>query len=109
MLTASEKQIFIETAAAYPHLKNGDATILAAFAQASARSFRLAKKEDTAAWEKAVRTMLALARSLRLTPISTTRAEALGRKRDRDIQPSFYEEMEAHEEMKTNDRRAEQD
>jgi hypothetical protein len=91
-LTANERAIFIETAAQHPHLKPGDAMVLAAFAQASARSFKLAKKEDTAAWEKSVRAMLALARSLRLTPISGTRAETLGRKRDQQT-TSYYDRM----------------
>jgi len=81
ILTAAERAIFIETAIQHSHLKPGDAMVLAAFAQASVRSFKLAKKEDTAAWEKSVRAMLALARSLRLTPISSARPEALGRSR----------------------------
>ena len=80
-LTASERAIFNETAAQHPHLKPGDAMVLAAFVQASVRSFKLSKKDDTKGWEQATRAMLALARSLRLTPISSTRAEALGRKR----------------------------
>lgn len=80
-LNAAERALFNETAAQHTHLKPGDATILAAFAQASARSFKLAKGNDTKAWETAVRAALALARALRLTPISATRAETLGRKR----------------------------
>lgn len=90
-LTASERAIFNETAAQHPHLKPGDAMILAAFAQASARSFKLSKKDDTKAWEQSVRVMLALARSLRLTQISGTRAETLGRKRDQSL--SYYDRM----------------
>lgn len=50
-------------------------------------------KEFTQAWERAVRTMLALARSLRLTPISHTRAEALGRKRGDQTTTSYYDRM----------------
>jgi hypothetical protein len=90
-LTAGERAIFNETAAQHPHLKPGDAMILAAFVQASVRSFKLAKRNDTKAWEQAVRAMLALARSLRLTPISGTRAETLGRKRDQSL--SYYDRM----------------
>jgi hypothetical protein len=93
-LTSAERAIFTETAAQYPHLKPGDAMILAAFAQASVRSFALSKKNDTAAWERAVRAMLAIARSLRLTPQSHTRAEALGRKRDQATSTtSYYDRM----------------
>jgi hypothetical protein len=94
-LTDAERDIFSETAAQHPHLKPGDAMILAAFAQASVRSFKLAKKHDTAAWEKSVRAMLALARSLRLTPQSHTRAEALGRK---DQPPLSYYDRMKHDE-----------
>jgi hypothetical protein len=92
-LTVSERAIFNETAAQHSHLKPGDTMILAAFAQASVRSFKLAKTSDTRAWEQSVRAMLALARSLRLTPISQTRAETLGRKRDQSP-PSYYETMQ---------------
>src|SRR5258705_12973905 len=89
-LTASERAIFNETAAQHSHLKPGDAMGLAAFAQASVRSFKLVKKDDTKAWEQAVRAILALARSLRLTPISSTPAESRGRQRQdavTDVQP----------------------
>ena len=85
-LTVSERAIFVETATQHPHLKSGDTMILAAYAQASTRSFKLSKKDDTKAWEVAVRAMLALARSLRLTPISSTRPESLARKCDSQLQ-----------------------
>jgi hypothetical protein len=62
-----------------PHLTPRDATVLAAFAQASVRSFKLSKTSDTKAWEQSVRAMLALAKSLRLTPSSSIRPETLGR------------------------------
>ena len=91
-LTSAERAIFNKTAVQHPHLKPGDVMILAAFAQASVRSFKLSKKADTKAWETATRAMLALARSLRLTPISGTRAETLGRKRDQASQ-SHYDLM----------------
>lgn len=78
--------------------------VLAAFAQASVRSFRLAKKEDTAAWEKSVRAMLALARSLRLTPISSARPEALGRsRRDYSSGQEPWHRKEYHDEDEHED------
>src|SRR5690348_11445367 len=93
-LTKAERSIFVETVAQHPHLKPGDATLVAAFAQASARSSRLARKENTDPWERSVRIMLALARALRLAPISGMRPEALGRKRA-EQQFSYYDQMKA--------------
>ncbi|WP_461329945.1 hypothetical protein [Bradyrhizobium diazoefficiens] len=93
-MNADERTIFSETAAQHPHLKPGDAMLLAAFSQAAARSFKLAKKSDTKAWETAIRAMLALARALRLTQISSTRAETLGRRRaGQPLAPSVYDTL----------------
>jgi hypothetical protein len=92
-LSTAERAIFHHTATQHPHLKAGDAMVLTAFAQAAARSHKLAKRDDTIAWEKAVRAMLALARSLRLTQVSKTRAETLSRMDRRGAASSYYDEM----------------
>lgn len=81
-LTAAERAVFVETVAQYPHLKPGDIPMIAAFAQATVKTFKLAKQQhDVQAWERSARVMISFATKLRLTPQSHTRAEALGRKR----------------------------
>jgi hypothetical protein len=79
-LTKSEQSIFSETAQAFPHLGRADIQLLASFAVATAMAQRLKKGNDVANWERAVRTQLAVGRSLRLTQQSRTKPETLYRR-----------------------------
>lgn len=80
-LTNAERDIFDDTARINTHLTAADATLLAAYAQAVCKSFRLVKRDDVSDWEKSNRIMLALARSLRLTQQAQTHPERAGRAR----------------------------
>jgi phage terminase small subunit len=90
-LSTDERLLFMETAATHRHLTAGDQAMLAAFAQASVKSRKLAKKPDTQAWERATRVMAMLATKLRLTPQATSDPQKLGRKRSPPT--SYYDEM----------------
>ena len=48
LLTKSERVLFIECAQLNPHLVEGDIQMLAAYAQALAKTYELAKKNDAA-------------------------------------------------------------
>ena len=91
-LAANERAVFVETVAQHPHLKPGDTAMIAAFAQAAVKTFKLAKQHDVQAWERSARVMISFATKLRLTPQSHTRAETLGRKRDQPTS-SYYDRM----------------
>jgi hypothetical protein len=80
ILSDSEQRIFAETVAGFPHLDQCDALLVAAFAQASVKAQELAKSAAVPDWERAVRTQLALARSLRLTQQSRVDPQSLGRR-----------------------------
>src|SRR6516162_824157 len=79
ILSTAEATLFEELAAANPHLGVSDVALLAAFTQAVIKTQRLAKKSDIAAWERAGRLALSLARSLRLTQQSISDAKTAGR------------------------------
>jgi hypothetical protein len=79
-LTKCERTVFTETAQAFPHLGPADIPLLASFATATAMAQRLNKKGDISGWERAVRTQLALARSLRLSHQSRTDPQILTRR-----------------------------
>jgi hypothetical protein len=55
LLTKAEAQLFKETAAVNPHLRLADKALLAAYAQAMVKTYRLARQSDTSAWEKSAR------------------------------------------------------
>ena len=76
--------------------------MLAAYCQAIIKTHRLAQGDDVGSWEKAGRLAMALARTLRLTPISGTSAEKLGRQR-RDAQPNPLDEYLATLEAEETD------
>jgi hypothetical protein len=100
ILTKGERALFAEAAAINPHLRPADAPLLALYAQALAKTYRLARQSDTAAvasWEKSARTTMALARSLRITAQAQVHPETAGRRRQIQ-QPSFYETMETGDE-----------
>src|SRR6516164_8927890 len=72
-LTNDEHAIFDLTVAKYGHLKPGDAVLVAAFAIASVKVFRLAKKtKDVAGWGRVCRVQAMYATKLRISPQSTT-------------------------------------
>jgi hypothetical protein len=97
LLTKGEREIFAEAAAMNPHLRPADSALLAAYAQALAKSYSLAQQSDAiASWEKTTRVVIALARSLRITSKSQVHPEAAGRKRQ-SLPPSYYETMESND------------
>jgi uncharacterized protein len=93
MLTKAEAKLFVETVAANRHLRAADTAMLAAYAQAMIKTFRLARQSDTASWEKSARVAMALATKLRITAQSQVHPESAGRKRQM-MPPSYYETME---------------
>jgi hypothetical protein len=82
-----ERSIFDATVLHHPHLRAADVVILTAFAQSAARVFgarakgRARARDVAAAHDRDVRSMLALARSLRLTPQSCQEPKTVGRLR----------------------------
>jgi hypothetical protein len=93
ILTKPEAALFAETAAANPHLRPADGALLAAYAQALVKTYKLARQSDTAAWERTARVALTLATKLRITTQSQVHPETAGRKRQ-PLPPSYYETME---------------
>jgi hypothetical protein len=85
-LTKAGRLRFLEIVELHPHLKAGDAFLLASFVQASTKFEQFGKGNDVASWERAGRLMLALARALRL--VSTTHSRTLARLRE-DVRPSL--------------------
>ena len=80
-LTKDEQAIFTLVIGQNPHLTVTDAPLLTAFAQASAKAYKLVKKDDTRAWERACRVQAMLATKLRLTPQSSASGKVIGRLR----------------------------
>jgi hypothetical protein len=75
ILTKSEQTTFAELVQLNPHLVATDVPLLTSFVQATTMAHRLGRKHDdktVAEWERCVRTMLALGRSLRLLPVNAT-------------------------------------
>jgi hypothetical protein len=97
LLTKPEAALFAEVAAANPHLRPADGALLAAYAQALVKTYKLARQSDTAAWERTARVALALATKLRITAQAQVHPETAGRRRQIQ-QPSFYETMEGRDE-----------
>jgi hypothetical protein len=84
LLTHSEKLLFSQCAQLNPHLVEGDVQMLTAYAQALAKTYALAKKNDSASvssWEKASRVALSFATKLRITQQSTTNPDSAWRRR----------------------------
>jgi hypothetical protein len=90
VLTKAEAKFFVEAAAANPHLRPADAPLLAAYAQAMVKTYRMARQSDTASWEKSARVAMALATKLRITAQAQVHPESAGRKRPHSP-PSYYE------------------
>jgi hypothetical protein len=91
ILSKPERLLFIEIVSRQPHLVPADAPMVAAYTQALAKAFKLGRATDTAsvaAWEKATRVALALARSLRLLPINSIDPQSLGRRRKDRLESS---------------------
>ena len=93
LLTKAEAALFNQTAAVNPHLRPADTALLAAYAQAMAKGYRLARQSDPAAvasWEKVMRVAMALATKLRITAQAQVHPESAGRKRPM-VMPSYYD------------------
>ena len=85
-LSADEKRLFetIVSQSAPTHFQKGDAQLLAVFVQSVyltslAYESALQSPKMLADWEKAARTMISLARQLRLSPISRSDPKTLAR------------------------------
>lgn len=101
ILTKAEAKLFNETAISNPHLRPADTQLLAAYAQALAKGYRLARLSDAAAvasWEKVMRVTLSIATKLRLTSQAQVRPEYAGRKRQSMQLPSYYSTAESDDE-----------
>jgi hypothetical protein len=86
-LAQLERSIYNVTVTRNPHLKPADVVMLTAFAKAAARVLKPGRLDTAADIEKSTRIMALLARSLRLTPQSTTDPKTAARSR-RDAQPN---------------------
>lgn len=94
-LTKIEAKIFSEAVRLNAHLRECDGALLTSYAQALAKTYRLAKKDDAQSiksWNEAGRNALAYARALRLTTISVHRVTA-GRAQANAAPRSFAERM----------------
>src|SRR5262249_20594565 len=92
-LTTAERLEFIALAVENKHLRRTDAPMLAAYCQAITRVAKLARGKDTGPWERAVKTMMLLARSMRLTQQSCTDPKTLARARSRPDVAAIMEEL----------------
>ena len=90
-LTKAEQTLFSEIAASAPHLKQSDVPLLASFAQATLLARGSARPACIDTWERATRTQVALARSLRLTAQSRIDPQTLGRQRPPRAGPAPWE------------------
>ena len=91
-LTKVERSLFTELAADTPHLVQADAPLLASYAQAVLLSRKAGRDLGRIGeWERATRAMMALARSLRLTPQSRTDSKTVARRQPAGS--SYYEMM----------------
>jgi hypothetical protein len=81
-LTKAEAEVFNELAGHAAHLRPSDTPTLASYAQSIVLCRKLGRNPDKAdVWQKLTRVQMALARSLRLTPLSRTDTDsrAVGR------------------------------
>jgi hypothetical protein len=92
-LSKDERVIFDHVARCHSHLKPIDAPILMLYAAAVVRAMK-ARRQDDGTFEKEARATLALGRSLRLTPQSTSQPITAGRRRA-EASPRSYYDMEA--------------
>jgi len=74
-LRADEQTVFVELAAMNAHLTQTHAPLLALYAQGILKSSTLSRETDLKSWETCARVTVALGRSLRLTPRSSSRPE----------------------------------
>jgi hypothetical protein len=90
-LTSDERAIFALVVAQNPHLTATDMPLLTSFAQASVKVFKLSKRDDTRAWERACRVQAMFATKLRLTAQSAASGKVVSRNR-RDAQPNVLDQ-----------------
>jgi hypothetical protein len=85
LLAKAERELFIETANLNPHLRAADAAFLAAYVQALAKTYKLARLTDAASvasWEKTSRVMMSMATKPRITSQAQTNPLTAGRARN---------------------------
>jgi hypothetical protein len=95
-LTRNERRVFDHTVRENGHLKRADIPMLELFAIACCRTAaakHIKGVKGTQAWEREARTALALGRSLRVTPQSTTEPKTAARRRAEQA-ASYYDRME---------------
>ena len=90
-LTTDERLFFDHVARCNHHLRPIDVPNLMLYVAAVVRSLKARSRHDET-FEKEARTALAIARSLRLTPQSTTEPKTAGRRRD-EAPRSYYDIM----------------
>jgi hypothetical protein len=93
-LTKEEKAAFVELVSSvdHRHLSASDLPLVVSYIQSSIKARKLARNGSVADWERATRTQMALARSLRLTVQSRSSPKTLAR-RQAEVQPSYYDLM----------------
>jgi hypothetical protein len=98
-LTKAQATTFSDLVRTNPHLTISDVPLLVAFTQAATTVHRLGAKQTlTGEWERGCRTMIAMARALRLLPINATHPEKLARVRraaGNDLAEQYFQELEA--------------
>jgi hypothetical protein len=80
-LSTHEQSTFKTLLRDNPHLTASDEPLLTLYVQALEKAAKLARGNDVAAWEKAVRLALSVGTKLRVTPQSTQDPQALGRRK----------------------------
>src|SRR5262245_42022745 len=79
-LSGPERRLFDTTARLNPHLKQADAATLELYVMAYRRAMR-ARQKDSQNFERATRLLMALGRTLRITPQSTVEPRAAAKLR----------------------------
>jgi len=98
-LSSDERLEFLAIADENSHLRRTDAPMLGCYVTAVTRVQKLARSKDVAAWEKAIKVMLALARSLRLTQQSCTDPKTLTRSRNKPDIEAILREMNGDDDV----------
>jgi hypothetical protein len=92
-LSTAERLEFIALADENRHLRRTDAPMLACYVMAVTKVQKLSRGRNVALWERATKTMLALARSMRLTQQAQRDPKVVGRMNGKPDAAAILEEM----------------
>jgi hypothetical protein len=78
-LTADERQLFVTLVAENKHLRGSDLPFLTSFCMATTRVAKESRGSDVLKWEREVKTLMALGRTMRLTQQAMRDPKMVGR------------------------------